>query len=155
MANPITANFGSSTALTITLASLASSTAGVGRQSNLVDNTTDLGQMIRVYFKITTGTSPTDNKTINFYLITADAPSSANIITDGAGTTDASLTIQSAPLVQSITTLSTSDKTYQGSFLIRNPGKAWAICVVHDTGANLNATGSNHSLRYIYENQIV
>jgi hypothetical protein len=155
MPNTIQANFGSSTALTITLTSLASSAFGVGRQSNLVDNTIDLGQMIRVYFKVTTGTSPTNNRTINFYFITADAPTSPNIITDGAGTTDAGLTVQSAPLVHSITTLDTSDKTYQGSFLIRNPGKAWAICVVHDTGVALNATGSNHLLRYIYENQVV
>ena len=155
MANPITANFGSSTALTITLASLASSTSGVGRQSNLVDNTTDLAQMIRVYYKVTTGTTPTANKTINFYLITADAPTSPNIITDGAVTTDAGLTVTSAPLVASITVSNVSDKTYQGSFLVRNRGKAWAIAVVHDSVAALNATGSNHSLRYIIENQIV
>lgn len=155
MPNEIKANFGTSTALTMTLASLASSTAGVGRQSNLVDNTTALGQMIRVYYQVTTGTTPTANKTIQFYLITADAPTTPNIITDAAGTTDAGITIVNAPLVHVVQTNGTSDITYQGSFLIRNPGRAWAIAVVHDTVAALNATSGNHEMRYVIENQIV
>jgi hypothetical protein len=155
MPTPITSKYNASTVITITVASLASSTAGVGRQGTLLDNSTDLGQMIRVYFKVTTGTSPTANKNIQFYLLTADLTSSPNIVTDGAGATDAGLTVVSAPLVHSIQTTSTSNQTYQGSFLIRNPGVAWGIAVVHDTAVALNATGSNHALRYIVENQQV
>jgi hypothetical protein len=153
MPTPITSKFGTSTAMTITLASLASSTTGVGRQATMVDNSSDLGQMIRVYFKVTTGTSPTANRTIQFYLITADLTSSPNIITDGAGASDAGLTVVAAPLLYTIPTTSTSNQTYQGSFLIRNPGVSWGIAVVHDTAVNLNSTGSNHALRYVYENQ--
>lgn len=151
MPNIINAEHYASTALTITLASLATSTTGVGRQSNLVDNTDD-AQMIRIYFKVTTGTSPTANKSIQFYLITADDPSSPNVITDGAGTADAGLTVVSAQQVYVVQTTSTSNQTYQDSFLIRNPGMAWAIAVVHDTGVNLNSTGSNHAIRYVKEN---
>lgn len=153
MTTPITSNFGTSTAMTITLASLASSTVGVGRQSSMIDNSSSLAQMIRIYFKVTTGTSPTANRSIQFYLLTADLISSPNIITDGAGASDAGLTIVSAPLVYVIPTSNTSDKVYQGSFLIRNPGVSWGIAIVHDTAVNLNSTGSNHSLRYISENQ--
>jgi hypothetical protein len=149
--NIIQAEHYSSAALTITLASLASSTSGVGRQATFVDNT-DLYQMIRVYFDITTGTSPTTGKTIQFYLLNRDDHSSPNISTDNAGSSDAGLTIVTAPLVYVVQTDATSDKHYRGSFLIRNPGTSWAIAIVHDTGVALNATGSNHSIRYCGEN---
>lgn len=152
MPTPITSVFTATSALTITLASLATSTTGVGRQSTFIDNSSNLFQIIRVYYKVTTGTSPTANKSIQFYLLTQDTASSPNIVTDGAGASDAGLTIQSAPLVHVIQTLNTSDKTYQGSFLIRNPGIAWGIAVVHDTGVNLNSTGSNHAIRFVGEN---
>lgn len=154
MSNLIRAEHGTPTALTITLASLATSTSGVGRQSNLVDNT-DLAQFIRIYFKVTTGTSPTANKSIQFYLITADAPSAPTIITDGAGTSDAGITIVTAKLVNVVQTTSTSNQAYQDSFLIRNPGRAFAIAVVHDTGANLHATAGNHVIEYMSEDQTI
>lgn len=152
MANIINAEHDASTALTITLASLATSIVGVGRQSNMVNNVDD-AQMVRVFFKVTTGTSPTDNKSIQFYLLTGDDPSASNIRTDGAGASDAALTVVSASLVNVVQTDNTSDKTYQGSFLIRNPGPEWGIAVVHDTAVNLNSTGGNHELRYVKENQ--
>jgi hypothetical protein len=152
MSNLIRAEHGASTAMTITLASLATSVVGVGRQSTIVENT-DLAQMIRIYFKVTTGTSPTANRSIQFYLIVADDASSPNVITDGAGVSDAGLTIIAAPLVYVVPTNATSNVTYQGSFLIRNPGIAFGIAVVHDTAVNLNSTAGNHSLRYVSENQ--
>lgn len=152
MPNKILAEHGDSTVLTITLAALASSTVGVGRQSNMINNL-DNAQFIRVFFKVTTGTSPTNNKSIKFYLLTGDDPASSNIRTDGAGANDAGLTVETASLVYVVQTDNTSDKTYQGSFLIRNPGAEWGIAVVHDTGVNLNATGGNHELRYVTEDQ--
>lgn len=154
MANVINADHSASTAMTITLASLATSTTGVGRQSTMVNNL-DANQMIRVYFKVTTGTSPTVNKSIQFYLICGDDPSSSNIRTDGAGASDAGLTVVTANLVCVVQTDATSDKAYIGSFLIRNPGPEWGICVVHDTGVNLNSTGSNHAIRFVAENVVV
>ena len=152
MANQILAEHGSSTALTITLASLATSTVGVGRQSTFVDNT-DNAQMIRIYFDVTTGTSPTVNKTIQFYLLCRDDGASPNISTDNAGASDAGITISTAQLVNVVQVTATSDVHYRGSFLIRNPGISWAIAVVHDTAVNLNSTGGNHIIRYVIENQ--
>jgi len=152
MANKILAEHEASALMTITLASLATSTVGVGRQSTLVDNT-DNAQMLRIFFDITTGTSPTVGKTIQFYLLSGDDAASPNIITDGAGASDAGLTIASAPLVFVVQTDATSDKHYKSSFLIRNPGPYWGIAIVHDTGVNLNATAGNHILRYVVENQ--
>lgn len=151
MPNIIKAEHDASVAMTITLASLASSTAGVGRQTTMVDNT-DNAQLVRVFFKVTTGTSPTVNKTIQFYLLSADAASTPNIITDAAGAADAGHTIVTAPLVYAVQTTATSNQTYQGSFLLRNPGISWGLTVVHDTGAALNSTGSNHAIYYVVEN---
>lgn len=150
MPNIINAEHGASTAMTITLASLATSVVGVGRQSDFVDNT-DNAQMVRVYFQVTTGTSPTANRSIQFYLLTRDDHASPNIATDNAGASDAGITIVTASLVHVVQTSSASDVSYRGSFLIRNPGISWAIAVVHDTAVNLNATGGNHSIRYVNE----
>jgi hypothetical protein len=151
MPNKILAEHEASSVMTITLASLAD--AGV-RQSTMIDNT-DNAQMVRVFFKVTTGTTPTDNKTIEFYLLSGDDPASSNIRTDNAGASDAGITLVTAPLVFAIPTDNTSDKAYYGSFLIRNPGIEWGIAVKNNTGVVLNSTGGNHELRYVPENQEV
>lgn len=151
MANIINAEHNIQQTMTITLASLADAGA---RQSTIVNNNND-AQMIRVYFKVTTGTSPVDNKTIEFYLLTGDKVTTPDIITDGAGASDASITIESASQVNVVQTDNVSDKTYQDSFLIRNPGVSWGIAVKNNTGVTLNSTGSNHKMTYVRENQEV
>ena len=151
MANEIKSKHGSSTALTITLASLATSTAGVGRQSTMINNLNN-AQIVHVFCKVTTGTSPTANKSIRFFLLKGDDPSSSNIRSDNAGASDAGLTISTADQIYGIGTTSTSNVTYRGSFTIYNPGPEWGIFVIHDTGVNLNSTGSNHDIRYVTEN---
>ena len=151
MANEIKAKHGAPVAMTITLASLATSTVGVGRQSTLVDNESN-AQLVHVYFKVTTGTSPTANKSINFFLLKRDDHASPNTATDNAGASDSGLTVVTADMVYSVATSSTSDVAYRGSFVIANPGPSWGIAVVHDTGVNLNSTGGNHTLHYVVEN---
>lgn len=146
------AYFGSSTSMTCTLASLASSTSGVGRQTTLIDNSVTKFKRIHVYWKVTTGTSPTANKGIYIYLLKADAPSGANIITDGAGTSDAGLTVVSANQISGAVTSSSSDVTYRGDCVINNPGPCWGLAIVHDTAVNLNSTGGNHALYFVGEN---
>lgn len=144
MANEIQAKFGAATAMTATLASLASSTAGVGRQTDMVDNSTVKAPKIRVIGKVTTGTSPTASRAIYIYLLTGDG----TLRTDGAGATDAGLTVVSARLVKAIPTSSTSNTTYSFDFVIDDPGSEWGLAVVHDTGVALHATAGNHALRY-------
>ena len=149
MPNIINAEHNTPVTMTITLASLANAGA---RQSNMVNNEDD-AQIVRVFFKVTTGTSPTDNKTIEFYLLSGDKATTPDIITDGAGASDASITIESAPLINVIQTDNNSDKTYQGSFLVRNPGVSWGIALKNNTGVALNSTGGNHNMTYVRENQ--
>lgn len=148
MPNIIKAEHDASVALTITLASLAD---GAARQSDMVSNI-DNAQMLRVYYKITTGTSPTVNETIELYLLSGDL---VNIRTDNAGGTDAAITIDTAPPVEIITVDATNDKAYRGSFLIRNPGPEWGIAVKNSTGVALNSTGGNQEITFVNENQEV
>lgn len=148
MANEIKRKFGTPTQLTITLASLASSTSGVGRQSTMVDNSSTRFERLHIQGKITTGTSPTASRTISIYLIRSDATRR----TDGAGASDAALTVITADLVYAVATTNVSDTAYQFAFVIEAPGPEWGLAVVHDTAVNLNSTAGNHFLYYTGSN---
>jgi len=150
MANEITDKFDASTALTITLASLASSTSGVGRQSDIVDNTSNKYQDLIIYVKIKLGTSPTSNRGIYVFLI-RDDNHATNHRSDGAGSSDAALTVLNAPMIGAITdgTSAGNGDVLYGEFLVHRPGPKWGIAIYHDTGANLDSTGSNHWARYV------
>lgn len=144
--------FSAVTSMTITVASLATSTAGVGRQSDMVDNSTNRYLSALVYLKITVGTSPTANTPIYVYLIRSNADGTP-IRDDAAGASDAGLTVKNAPLLGVITcTATTSDVAYYGIFdtSVMGPlGPSWGIAIVHSTGVNLNATGGNHTVNFI------
>lgn len=147
MPSEIKDKFGSSTAFTITLASLAN---GSARQSTIVDNTTDRFSRVIVYTKIKQGTSPTGNKTVTAYLI-RDDNNGTNHRTDAAGASDAAITILNAPLIGILnnkSSPSTGDVLY-GEFIIDNPGPKWGIVIQNDTGVNLDSTGSNHWARFV------
>lgn len=152
MGTQVSSIFGASTAITVTgFASLTSST-NAGYQTALISNiTSSEGAMIvRVYYKITTGTTPTVNDTFQFYLLQGDA-ASPTITTDNASTSAGALTVVTAPLLAVVPVTATSNVAYYGSFIIRNPGPLWGICIVNSTGAALNATGSNFTMTYVTE----
>ena len=151
MPNIINAEHDLPIVMTATLASLAD---GNSRQSSMVDNNDD-SQIIQVFFQVTTGTTPTVNKTIEFYLIKGDQHIAPNVRTDNAGASDADITIETASQVNVVTIDASSDKSYYGSFLIRNPGASWGIAVKNNTDVALNSTGGNHQMTYVRENQEV
>ena len=149
MANVILAEHGTPAALTITLASLASSTAGVGRQSTLITNT-DTAQMVHIYVGLTTNASSdiTADTSGFVYLIKSDG----TLKSDSAGDSDAGWTQVNARLLGVVRfTAVTQSVEYQGEFLVRNPGPVWGIGIVHDTGQDLSAG----TVRYTTENQEV
>ena len=153
MGTQISSIFGASTAITVTgFASLASSTSGVGYQTALISNisSSEGAMIIRVYYKITTGTTPTVNNTFQFYLLQGDA-ASPTITTDNASASAGGLTIVNAPCLAVVPVSASSNVAYYGSFVIRNPGPLWGICIVNSTGAALNATGSNFTMTYVTE----
>lgn len=133
-------------ALTISLASLASSTAGVGRQSTMVDNSTTKydGTLLNVLIKL--GTSPTANKSVYVYLIRGDGTNR----TDGAGASDALLTIVNATPIGVMTTGTApgTGTNLRKTFAIDQLGKEWGIAIVHDSAVNLDATGGNHVITW-------
>lgn len=148
MANEIKDKFGTSTALTITLASLGNNSA---RQSTIVDNTTARYQDVLVYVKIKLGTSPTGNTAVNVYVIRDDNDATTPHRSDGAGSSDASMTILNARPIGALRTKSspaTGDVLY-GEFVVSRPGPKWGIAVENKTGVALDATGSNHWARYV------
>ena len=149
--------YGSSSALTITLASLASSATFVfGRESTLVDNTSDLYLDYGLAGKVTTGTSPTNAKEIRIYLVGLMEDSTWPDVFDG---TDSDETVTSVGILNSCTRLAasiitdgTSNRTYplsvvsvKRAFLGFLP-KKFSAFVTHSTAVNLNSTGSNHAI---------
>lgn len=138
----------------LTLASLATSVVGVGRQSTLEDNDTDWRRAAMIYLRIRTGTTPTIDTLFHIYLILSSDEATTPIRSDGAGATDAGFTVVNAPKLGTIRMNSvTSDQDYEGIFdtgPIAPLGPQWGIAVVHDTGVNLNSTEGNHIKQFRY-----
>lgn len=149
MPNEIKAKFAAPAALTITLAALASSTAGVGRQSTLVDNSTARYQRVIVFVKVRLGTSPTNARAIYVYGIRSDG----TLRTGGAGASDAAITMHSQAaligIIPNKTTGSATGDDIIGEVVFENPGPEWGVAIVHDTGVNLDADSGNHSVSYV------
>lgn len=138
--------FGAATTFTITLASLANSTAGVGRQSTLITSNTASSALIG--FKFTTGTSPTANTLVYLYLIRGDG----TLTDDAAGASDAGITIVNAPLLGTLLISTTgSNTTYTALFdtkFLGSLGPTFGVAVVNSSGATANGTGGNFAVEY-------
>jgi len=152
----VTPSYGTSAALTITLASLASDASLIaGREATAIDNTTDLAIDSIVGGKVTTGTSPTASKQIEVW---ADGSYDGTTFSAGATGTDANFSPTGEKtqlkLLQIIPTDATSNHTYEwGPFSIAQAfggtmPKKWGIFIVHNTGVALNATAGNHEVKY-------
>lgn len=150
-----------STAITLTLASLATSASLVaGRESTAISNVSNQFLDAYVSGQITVGTTPTTAKSINVYVYAllkhVSSAASYPIATATALTgVDAAATFEidqlnAVRLAASINIIATSDRAYSvapfsvaalfGGVL---PIK-WGIFVTHNTGVNLNATAGNH-----------
>ena len=151
------------TALTITLASLATdANLLTGRESTVVDNTSNKYMDILLSGQITTGTTPTDAKSIEIW---AYAPlkiaTSTETYPDVLDGTDSAETLSSDDIkiqlarVSTISTDNTSDRNYPVGPVALAPAFGgvipthWGIFVTHNTGVNLNATAGNHWIHYL------
>lgn len=153
-----------SSALTITLASLASSSTFVaGQESDAVSNRSNLDIDHVLAGKITVGTSPTSNTQIQIWVVPAmsfasgtatwpdvfDGSNSAETWTS-AGIRDGAGTCVKTILVDSTTT----DRAYYfdgisvASFFGGVLPFDYVVWVTHNTGVALNATGGNQSITY-------
>ncbi len=150
-----------SVAITITLASLASSTAWAGRASTAINNTSNLDLDHLVSGKIKLGTSPTVSKTVQVYAYAAQSIASGTpTYPDGITGSDAAKTMTSANVAYACLRFlwaGTTDAT-TGLVLEMPPTSIaqvfgsvppyWGLFVVHDSGVNLDSTGGNHSMQY-------
>ena len=157
--------YGTAADITITLASLAtSSTKLVGRQSLLVDNSSNLYLDYLVSGKITVGTSPTTAKSIEVWCVASwdgtTWPAGFDG-TDSAGPTlIAENKLASLALIASMGTVNTSDVAYHftnrsiAALFGGNVPVKWSVFVTHDTAVNLNSTAGNHQIRIqpVYQN---
>lgn len=148
--------YGTPTAMTITLASLASDTNLVaGRESTALDQKDSLDAIdVLVGGKVTTGTSPTASRQIEVWSYGSYDDTEFSGSATGS---DANLTAigkTGMRLLMVIATDNTSDRTYKwGPLSIAQSFGGvipvqFGIFMVHNTGVALNATGSNHELYY-------
>lgn len=152
------------TAITIALASLASSSSLLaGREGTAVVNTTNLDLDHLIGGFITVGTVPTVNTRIEVWVaapitIASGTPTWPDVLdgTDSAETiTSDGVKFGSLLLLASLTVDSTtSDRAYPmapTSVAERFGGwlpPAYTVFVTHNTGVNLHATAGNHLLHY-------
>lgn len=150
MANEIRTKFGTKATFTLTAASLASA---AGRQSTMIANSNNMPAAM-VHIKLRSGASaPTAGLTYDIYLLRGDDPSSSTYRTDGAGASDAAITIENAQLLGSIVVTNSSAKDFYGEFDTRNLGPLgpeWGIAIVNRTNQALDATEGNHHKGYAY-----
>jgi hypothetical protein len=150
--------YGSSAALTWTLASLASSaTLVAGRESTKIDNTTNLYYDYLFGGFSTVGTTPTANTLIEIWAGVAqdDTPTWPSLVTTGLTGADAAVTAVSAgvkantltPITAIAVPAATSNVQYNMAPIFLFNGcspKYWNAVLFHSTAVNLNSTAGNH-----------
>lgn len=147
-------SWGSSSAITLTGASLASDTNLLaGRQGDAVDNSSNLPVRQAYSGKFTLGTSPTASRIVQFWAVAKKDDSNWP---DAFGATDANRSVTSKDalasygrLIQEIPTPATSNYVCECSCediaaLFGFVPILWVPFVVHNTGVNANSTGGNH-----------
>jgi len=154
----VKANYPAASDITITIASLATDTNLLtGRESTALDNSSNLYLDYLVSGKITTGTSPTNARSIQVFAVGSWDGTTWPDVFDG---TDSAETITSANHKNSIcrfiaemATDATSDRVYHfgpvslaSAFGGVMPVKV-VFFVVHNTAVNLNSTAGNHQIR--------
>lgn len=133
---------------TCTLASLGN---GSARQSTMIDNSSTDYPAAIVYLKILLNATTSADGSINVYLLRGNDPSASDMRTDGAGASDAALTVRNAYPLGSIFVPNgaTSSTVLTGEFdtSVAGPlGPEWGIAVENKAGSSviLNATEGNH-----------
>ncbi len=156
--------YASSVDLTITLASLAtSSTLVAGQESTAVDNSSNLYLDYLLAGYMTAGTSPSDLKSIEVWVIAMLNDTEWPDVFDG---TDSAETVTARTMLQTygrlaaaIPTNNTNDRKYPfGPISVADlfggvcPRK-FAVFVTQETAQNLNSTAGNHkvSVTPVYE----
>lgn len=145
--------YGTSTAITITLASLASS-ATASRESTAIDNGTNLfvDALLYVAVKLQAGT-PANDKAIYVYGYGSEDGTN---YTDNATGSDAALTQRVPTNLRLIGVIAAPDAgglTYKGVYTVAQAfggvlPRKWGIVIQNYTNVTLSATGGDHAVTY-------
>jgi hypothetical protein len=135
---------------TITLSSLASTTA---RQSTMINNSGNFPGAI-VYLALESGGSlPTNGSVYEVFLLRGDDPAASTYRTDGAGASDAAITIRNASRLGSIAVTNSANTVFYGEFdtaFAGVLGPEWGIAIRNSTGVAMHGTEGNHYKGYVY-----
>ena len=146
MANAVARKVDATAAFTITLASLA---AAAARQSTLLTNSNNRPGAL-VFVKLTSsGSAPTAGRVYEVYLIRGDG----TVRDDGAGASDAAITIENAALLGTIVVTNNASKAFYGVFdtgALGPLGSEWGIAIKNAADQALDSTGGNHRVAYEY-----
>ncbi|MBI3319735.1 MAG: hypothetical protein HYZ89_04025 [Candidatus Omnitrophica bacterium] len=144
MANEIRRKFDAKANVTLTAASLAN---GSARQSTMLANSTNRPAAM-VYIKLKSGaTAPTAGQTYDVYLLRGDDAASSGYRSDGAGASDAAITIENAQLLGTIVMTATANKNFYGEFdtaPLGPLGPEWGIAIKNNSGQALSSTEADH-----------
>lgn len=150
MANEIRTKMITKATFTCTIASLAN---GNARQSDMIANSNNYPAAL-VFFKIKSGAAaPTAGASYDIYLLRGNDSASSDFRTDGAGASDAAITIQNAKLLGSIFATADAATNFYGSFDTSQYGplgSEWGIAVKNSSGQALDSTEGNHYKGYRY-----
>lgn len=123
---------------------------GSARQSTLLTNTSPGYPAALIHARIKSGgVAPTVGSVFEIYLLRSDG----TIADDGAGASDAAITIENAPLLGTIVVTATTTKNFYGVFdtsPLGPLGTSWGIAVKNSTGQSISATEGDHAVRYTY-----
>ena len=137
---------GTESTFTQTLASLAH---GSSRQSTILSNTTGYPAALLYYRIKSGGTAPTVGRAYHIHLIRGGT----TIRDDGAGASDAAITIENAPQVGAIIVTATANKNFYGIFdtaPLGPLGSNWGTAVRNESGQALSSTEGDHYKGYNY-----
>ena len=148
MANAVLTKLDAPVAFTITLASLANVSS---RQSDIVTNSL-FRPAAMIYLKIKSGSlAPNPNGIYTVHLIRANKSATPEYRSDGAGASDAAITLENAKCLGVITCTAHADKDFYGEF-DTNPlgplGPAWGIIVRNASGQALSSTPGDFYVGY-------
>ncbi len=142
--------FGTSTAITITLNSLADAAA---RESTAVDNGTDLFEDAIVRVSVSVGTVANEKEVRVFVYASEDG----TVYEDPATGTDAALTLEDPPVARlaRIIPTPTSTKVYEAVFMVaplfgRTMPRKWGLIVENQSGAALAASANSASYSGVF-----
>lgn len=137
-------------AITITLAALA---AAASRQSTMIANANHYPAAI-VYLKLKSGAAaPTAGSVYEVYLLRGDDAGSSSYRSDGAGASDAGITIENAQLLGTVIVTATTNKVFYAEFdtaPLGPLGPEWGIAVKNATNQAMHGTEGDHLKEYSY-----